>query len=462
MDNETKRNRLTFGLGTIGRDMVYSLISMYMIYYLTDVICLPTAVLWWVSGIILMARIYDALNDPIMGFIVDNTRSRWGKFKPWIAVGAALSAVFTILLFCDFKLEGGSFIAAFAVFYLMWGMSYTANDISYWSMLPTLSIDQKEREKIGAVARICANIGLFFVVAGIVPLTKLLGDKFGSPQTGGLQTGYFVFAIIVSAIMAAGQCITLFGVKETKLLTGRRQTTPLRELLSIIFKNDQLFFTAIAMALFMIGYTTTASFGLYFFKYAYGDEGMYPIFALILGVSQISALGIFPLFSKKFGRRTLYTTAIILIAAGYTLFFFSPTTTLLFIGIAGVLIFVGQSFVQLLMLMFLADSVDYGHWKLGKRNDSITFSLQPFIYKMGGAISSGVVSAVIILSGIKDAVTAAEVTSRGLLMMKLAMLAFPLLCIAVSFFIYLKKYKIDSRFYAQILSDLRNRGEIGG
>jgi len=113
------------------------------------------------------------------------------------------------------------------------------------------------------------------------------------------------------------------------------------------------------------------------------------------------------------------------------------------------------------MLMFLADSVDYGHWKLGKRNDSITFSLQPFIYKMGGAISSGVVSAVIILSGIKDAATAAEVTTRGLLMMKLAMLVFPLLCITVSFFIYLKKYKIDSRFYAQILSDLRSRGEIG-
>jgi len=455
MSNETKRNRLTFGLGTIGRDMVYSLISMYMIFYLTDVIYLSTGTLWWISAIILMARIYDALNDPLMGFIVDNTRSRWGKFKPWIAVGVTLSAVFTILLFCDFGLEGGPFIAAFAVFYLMWGMSYTANDISYWSMLPTLSIDQKEREKIGAVARICANIGLFFVVAGIVPLTKLLGDKFGSPQKG-----YFIFAVIVSAIMVAGQCITLFGVKETKLLTGRGQSTPLRELLRIIFKNDQLFITAIAMALFMIGYTTMTSFGLYFFKYAYGDEGMYPIFALILGVSQITALGIFPLFSKKFERRTLYTAATILIVIGFVLFFFAPVTTMLFIGIAGILIFIGQSFIQLLMLMFLADSVDYGHWKLGKRNDSITFSLQPFINKMGGAIASGVVSAVIILSGIKDATTAAEVTARGLLMMKLAMLAFPLLCIVVSFIIYLKKYKIDSRFYKQILSDLRGRGEI--
>ena len=455
MQTTSKRNRLTFGLGTIGRDMVYSLISMYLIFYLTDVINLPTATLWWVAGIILFARIFDALNDPVMGFIVDNTHTRWGKFKPWIALGATLTSVFTVLLFTDFKLEGSSFIAMFAVFYILWGVSFTANDISYWSMLPALSVDQKEREKIGAIARICANIGLFFVVAGIVPLTGLLGQRFGS-----LQKGYFVFALMVSLIMAAGQCITLFGVKEAGIVADKRQTTPLRELFRIIYKNDQLFFTAVAMSLFMIGYVTTTSFGLYFFKYAYGNEDMYSIFALILGVSQITALAVFPLFSKRYERKTLYTAAIILIVAGYLIFFFAPNTAMLFIGTAGILIFVGQSFVQLLMLMFLADSVDYGHWKLGKRNDSITFSLQPLINKMGGAISSGIVSAVVIVSGIKDASSAADVTAGGLLLMKAAMLLFPLLCIAASYVIYRMKYKIDSRFYSQILSDLRERGEL--
>jgi melibiose permease/lactose/raffinose/galactose permease len=455
MQTAFKRNRLTFGLGTFGRDMVYSLVTMYLIFYLTDVIKLPTAVLWWVAGIILSARIFDALNDPIMGCIVDNTRSRWGKFKPWIAAGAPVSAVVTVLLFTDFGLTGGAFIGVFAAFYLIWGISYTIHDISYWSMLPVLSIEQKEREKIGAIARICANIGMFLVVAGIVPLTALFGERFGS-----LQKGYFVFAIITALIMAAGMCITLFGVKETTLITDRKQSTPLRELARIIFKNDQLFFTAIAMSLFMIGYLTTASFGLYFFKYAYGNEDMYTLFAIVLGVSQITALSIFPLFSKRFDRKTLFTAAIILIAAGYIIFFFAPVNTMTFIGIGGTLIFVGQSFVQLLMLMFLADSVDYGHWKLGKRNDSITFSLQPLINKMGGAVSTGIVSAVIILSGIKDAEIAADVTNRGLLMMKLAMLIFPLLCITASYIIYRAKYKIDSRFYEQILADLRTKGEI--
>jgi len=428
---------------------------MFLIFYLTDVINLPTNTMWWVAGIILAARIFDALTDPLMGFIVDNTRTRWGKFKPWIVIGAIASPVFTILLFTDFGLQGSAYIITFAVIYFLWGVGYTTHDISYWSMLPVLSVDQKEREKIGSLARICANIGLFFVVVGIVPLTGLLGQKFGS-----LQSGYFVFSICITVFMAMGLCITIFGVKETGIVVGKKQSTPIRELLRIIINNDQLFFTAIALSLFMIGYITTTSFGLYYFKYAYGDEGMFSIFSLILGISQLSGLAVFPLLSKKFDRKTLYTAAVISMTAGYLLFFFAPVTTMLFIGIAGVLIFFGQAFIQLLMTMFIADTVDYGHWKLGKRNDSITFSLQPLIYKLGGAIGTGVVSAVIIISGIKDADTAADVTQEGLLMMKIAMFIFPMLCFAASYFIYRMKFRIDSKFYEQILCDLRSRGEL--
>jgi melibiose permease/lactose/raffinose/galactose permease len=322
-------------------------------------------------------------------------------------------------------------------------------------MLPALSTNQKEREKIGAFARISANIGMFFVVAGIVPITAALAES-----TGSKQGAYFIFAIGVTIIMIGGQCVTLFGVKETQ--APSRQPTRLRELASVIFKNDQLLYTAIAMSLFMIGYVTTTSFGLYYFKYAYGNENMYPIFALILGVSQISALAIFPLFSKRYEREKLFAAAIALIIVGYIIFFFAPVTTMLFIGIAGVRLFVGQSFVQLLMLMLLADSVDYGHWKLGRRNDSITFSLQPFINKIGGAIASGITAAVVILSGINEAERAADVSEGGLLMMKIAMLAFPAICIAVSFLIYRKKYIIDSNLYAKIQKELRDRGELKG
>lgn len=452
---QSKRNRWAFGLGTIGRDMVYSLVSMYLIFYLTDVVNLPTQTLWWITGIVLAARIFDALNDPVMGLIVDNTRTRYGRFKPWIAFGAAASGILTILIFTDFNITGAPFIVLFGVLYLLWGMAFTTNDIAYWSMLPSLSLDQKEREKIGSVARICANIGLFFVVAGIVPLTTALGDALG-----GLQKGYFAFAIIVVAVMWIGQCITLFGVKEPGTVTAEQQHTSLKNLFSVIFRNDQLLFTALSMTLFMIGYMTTTSFGLYFFKYAYGDEGMYSVFAVILGVSQIAALVVFPLLSKRFERDKLYTAAMVLVVAGYILFFFAPTNTMLFIGTAGVLIFVGQAFIQLLMLMFLADSVDYGHWKLGKRNDSISFSLQPFINKLGGAVANGIVSVVVIISGIKDATSAADVPVSGIVMMKSAMMLLPLVCILLSYVIYRWKYRLDHAMHAKILEELKARGEL--
>lgn len=449
-----KRNRYTFGIGTIGRDMVYALISMYAMFYLTDVLELSTASLWWITGFILFAKIFDALNDPVMGVVVDNTRSRFGKFKPWIVIGGILSGIITILLFVDFGLEESKFVVLFCILYLFWGITYTINDISYWSVLPSLSIDQKERERIGAFARICANIGLFFVVAGIIPITTAFGDMFGS-----LQRGYLVFALLIVTIMWLGLAVTIFGVKETKMVK-QQEGTNLKELVTIIFKNDQLLYVAVSLSLFMIGYMTTTSFGIYFFKYAYGDEAMYSIFALILGVSQLIALIVFPIISKNLVRSQFYLMATILVVIGYLVFLISPNTSMLWIGVAGVLLFVGQAFIQLLMLMFLADAVDYGHHKLGKRNDSITFSLQPFINKVGGAIASGVLGVTIIVSGIKDATSSSDVSTSGLWMMKFSMLVIPLLCILIGYIVYRKKYKIDEQMYNTIIEDLKARGEI--
>ncbi|HAS73299.1 MAG TPA: sugar transporter [Clostridiales bacterium UBA8960] len=449
-----KKNRLTFGLGTIGRDMVYALISMYLMFYLTDVLELPNEIMWWVTGIILFARIFDAFNDPVMGVIVDNTRTRFGKFKPWIAFGTLTSGLFTVLLFTDFGLRSHSFVFIFAIIYLFWGITYTANDISYWSMMPSLTTKQHEREEIGAFARICANVGLFAVVAGIVPLTMALEGALGS-----LKTAYFVFAIGVVVVMWAGQAVTLFGVVEPKNVFKLEEATTLKGMIRAIFKNDQLLVTAISMALFMIGYTTTASFGLYFFKYAYGDEGMYALFALILGVSQIIALIVFPFFSKRFTRKSLYTVATLFVVAGYVIFFFSPMN-MIFIGLSGILLFLGQAFIQILMLLFLADTIEYGQWKLNKRNESVTFSIQPFINKMGGAVASGIVGVTVILSGINEANHASDVTAEGLLMMKSAMLIIPLICILAGYLVYRANYKIDRVMYEQILMELKARGDI--
>lgn len=445
-------NRWTFGLGTVGRDMVYTMISMYLMFYLTDVLQLSDDVLWWVTGIIMAARVFDAFNDPFMGVIVDNTHTKYGKFKPWICIGAVLVSILTVLLFSNFGLSGSAFIIVFGIIYVLWGIAYTMNDISYWSMLPTLSQDQREREEIGSVSRICASIGLFAVVTLIVPVTEAIGGVVGS-----LQKGYFILSIILVVIMLAFLCFTVFGVKEPMLGNKKEEHTSVKELVRIIFKNDQLLVTALAMALFMIGYSTTTSFGLYYFKYVYGDEGMYSVFALILGVSQIFALSIFPVLGKRYPRKKLYAFSTALVVTGYLIFFFAPTNTMLFIGIAGLILFIGQAFIQVMTLMFLTDSVEYGEWKFGKRNDSVTFSLQPFINKMGGAIASGVVGAIVIVSGMSQAQSAADMTTSGIFILKMAMMVFPLICIVIGFLVYRSKYVLDEEMYGKIVRELGER-----
>lgn len=239
-----RTNIIAFGLGTIGRDMVYVLIGLFLIVFLTEVIDLDNKTMWWITTIIVAARIFDAINDPLMGVIIDNTKSRWGKFKPWIASGAVAAGVFTILLFINFDLTGTKFIIYFSVIYILWGISYTANDISYWSMLPALSTDHKYREKIGVFSRICAGIGFAAAVVGFYPITNAL-----TKVLDGRKEAFLVFAVVVSIIMITGQSITLFGVKEPRRFFKQKERTSLKGMFYSIIKNDQLLYVAIAMAL---------------------------------------------------------------------------------------------------------------------------------------------------------------------------------------------------------------------
>jgi len=455
-----RRNRYAFGLGTIGRDMTYTLYSMYMTYYLTEILDLPDSTFVGASIIMLVMRLYDGFNDPFMGFLVDNTKTRFGKFKPWILGGAVGTAILTVLFFTDMGLKGTSFLVVFGIIYVIWEMLYTANDIAFWSMMPQLSVDQKTREKIGAFAKICAAIGLAAVVGTVAFVPGLLG-KF----TGSEKTGFTLYTVIIVVCLLIGTCITIFCVKEQKNVFKEEEKATLRDMFRAITKNDQLLVTAVSMALFMIGYCTTTSFGIYFFKYAFKNKDMYTPFGIILILTQIVSFIAFPLFSKRFTRRQLYMGATVLVIVGYIFFFFAPMN-MIFIGAAGVLLFVGQAFISLLMLVFLTDTIEYGQWKLGRRNDSVTFAIQPFINKVGNAVGTFIVSMTLIVSGINSAKSVDggktyDVSDQGLFIMKCAMLILPIFFIAAGYIVYLTKFKIDTKLYEKIVAELKARGDLG-
>ncbi len=472
----SKRTRYSFGFGCIGRDAAYTLVSSFVLTYLTLAVGLSNWQLAGVGVIMVVARVWDAINDPMMGTIIDNTRSRWGKFKPYIISGALLNSIFIVLLFFDFHLSEGMFLVVFAITYIMWGMTYTMNDISYWSMLPSLTVNPKEREKVSSLARIGANIGLF-VVTAVVPIVSQMGRMVGT---------YRFIAIAVALLFIACQVLVVVGVQEKKnVITSAQSHTTLLGMVKIIAKNDQLLAIIICMLLFNIGYFTTTSFGLQFFYFDYGVYGgsEYTIFAITIGVAQIVTLSFYPQFSKHFNRRQLFGLAIGLVVLGYlgfmTVGYLLPMNMIM-LCIIGLVLFSGQAIIQLLNLVLLADTIEYGQWKLGTRNESIIFSLNPFITKLASAIQAGIWTYTLARSGLnsysnqisaleknatltKDQIKAqantliTQIPASSTLQMRVSMIALPLLLILASYFVYRRFYKIDDKMYHNIIEDLEAR-----
>lgn len=465
MDKQMKRNKICFGLGTVGRDALYSLVSMYLLVHLTDVVGFSDGGLAVIGIMLTLFGIFDAVIDPFVGAIVDSTKTKWGKFKPWILVGMIGTGILSVLMFHNFRMGETAHIILLGVTYLLFSIFFSLNDIAYWSLMPAISKDQKVREGVGAFARICANVGMFSMVLIYLNVPSMFSFLNMSDRDV-----YFIFAIITALIMWAFQSVTLFGVKEDRSKLQKEERTTLKDLWRALIGNDQLMVTAVSMALFMIGYCTTTAFGTYYFKYAYGDEGMYMVFAAVLAVAQLTALSVFPLFRKKFSRKQLYTGSMIAVTVSYVIFFLS-FEWLPLIVIAGLGLFFAQAFIQLLMLLFLADAVEYGEWKLGKRNEAASFAVQPFINQFGGAASKGVVSFTLIISGINmianaiaanpenEAQIIATMPESAVWIMKISMMILPLICILIGFVLYIKKFKIDEETYANILADLKAREE---
>jgi len=450
MKDQNTRNKYFFGLGTIGRDMFYAFESNTIVYFLTHVLSLPKWVFLTVTMALSVLRIFDAVNDSVTGMVIDNIRSPWGKFKPAILVGGVASVIFYLLLFGNIG-TGWVFIIVFCAAYLLWDISYGINDIAYWTLLPAMTTDQKQRESAGAFSRICASVGMYIVMLAWQPVTQAMGNT---------TSAWMLVAIVVSVLYLGFLCFTLFGVKENRQFKDTEEKTTLKDMWRALSGNDQLMWTALAMALFMVGYTATVGFAVDYMKYVFGDESLYVVLVGVCGVAQLSTLIAYPAIAKKFNRKQLYTIATAMVVAGYLVFFIAEISIIL-IALGAVLVFVGQAMIQMLMLMFLADSVEYGQWKLGRRNESVTFSMQPFVNKIGGAISTAIVSLTLVISGIKVGDTSAEsIDMGGQLILKASMFVFPLLFIVAGYIIYLKKFKIDEQFYAKILEDLKEREKI--
>ena len=404
------KNMLMFSLGTIGRDFLYFLFNSFLMTFILFTKTTDNKMLMVVGAIIVVARIFDALNDPIMGGIVENTRTKWGKYKPWQLLGAVLTGAVIISVFCV-KLDGWSYIGFLAFAYLMFSITFTMNDISYWGMLPSLTSDEHERNKLTSCAQLLASAG--------VGLASLLIPLFttGSLAKWGAPTGYKVIGIISAVLMVLFQLFTILGVKEKPLppiKPDKSDRLTLKKMFQTIAKNDQLLWCALIMLIFSIGTGVVGSGLLTMYVYfEFGYEGGYTLL-IGLGYGIISTLftATYPWLSKKFGRNKILYSAGIATIFGFALMLIfalaiptgAPKSSewfakFILIAVAYTFIGYGAGF-YMIMVINMANTVEYNEWKYGQRNESLIFSLRPFTAKLSSALTQALVIGVYAVASI--------------------------------------------------------------
>lgn len=404
------KNMFMFSLGTIGRDFLYFLFNSFLMTFILFTKTTDNKMLMVVGAIIVVARIFDALNDPIMGGIVENTRTKWGKYKPWQLLGAVLTGAVIISVFCV-KLDGWSYIGFLAFAYLMFSITFTMNDISYWGMLPSLTSDEHERNKLTSCAQLLASAG--------VGLASLLIPLFttGSLAKWGAPTGYKVIGIISAVLMVLFQLFTILGVKEKPLppiKPDKSDRLTLKKMFQTIAKNDQLLWCALIMLIFSIG-TGVVGGGLLtmYVYFEFGYEGGYTLL-IGLGYGIISTLftATYPWLSKKFGRNKILYSAGIATIFGFALMLIfalaiptgAPKSSewfakFILIAVAYTFIGYGAGF-YMIMVINMANTVEYNEWKYGQRNESLIFSLRPFTAKLSSALTQALVIGVYAVASI--------------------------------------------------------------
>lgn len=487
----TKKNLLYFPLGTVGRDAVYCLINSYLLTFVLFTHSLTGAQIAAITGIMIAARVFDALNDPIMGNIIERTRSRFGKFKPWLVAGGLSTSVVIYLMF-NVRLEGWAFVCFFGAMYFAFSITYTMSDISYWGMIPALGSDADARNRFTSRATLFAGIGAT-LASVLIPLFTAGSGAIG----GNTAVAYGRIALIVAILAPLFILFTVLGVREHREPAGgerKREKFSLKQVFQTIARNDQLVWAAVIFLIQQVGNGLVIggiSSTYIYFTYGY-DGGLYSLFTTV-GMSATAFLMIFyPAISRRMHRKKLMGIMSVIAVCGYVLML----TPLILSGagmvgfwlmVAGYMLSnFGQYCFYLIMMISIMNTVEYNEYKFGVREEGIITSLRPFITKMASALIVALTSVTYLIFGVTDytnriseleqqcaqgliseeqklveisgvifgAEGQAGVSggqSAGLLV---AMTVLPCALMLISYFLYRKKYRLDEEEYDRICGEL--------
>ncbi len=449
------REKAAYGLGAVGKDMVYMLSSSYILYYYQDLLGVSAIVM----GMILMgARVFDAFNDPIMGVIVAKTRTRWGKFRPWLFIGTVINAVILFFMFAaPPSFDGKGLVAYAAITYILWGVTYTMMDIPYWSMIPAFTEGGKEREGLSTLARSCAGVGSALITVITMKCVYMLGQ-------GDERTGFRLFALILAVIFVIFITITCVSIKEKS--TVEVDSPSVKQMFQALLQNDQAMTVVYSIVLINGSLYITSNLLIYFFKYDFGGANWYDSYTLFYtfgGAIQIlSMMLFFPVLRKFLNSVQIFFLSIAFALSGYAILLgmsFTDMNSVVMLFIPAFLVFTAFGMLTVLTTVFLANTVDYGELKNHRRDESVIFSMQTFVVKLASGVAAFIASICLSLSHLsKDTDGAAQVASgSSVLGIRFTMAVLPILGLLIAAVIFKKRYELNDKRMQEINEQLKGK-----
>ncbi len=489
----TRRNLILFPLGTVGRDMMYTLVTSYLYSFVLFTRQLTPAQLSAIAGIMVAARVFDALNDPVMGNIIERTRSKWGKFKPWLAIGIVTTSLVIYAAF-NTKLQGWPFVWFFGLIYFLYSITYTMHDIAFWGMVPALSSDANTRNQFTSRATLFAGIGGMTAAAFIPMLTA--GDQ---AIGGNAVTAYGIVALVIAILGPAFLAITIFGTKEQRDYNADPvPPVSFKKIWTTITGNDQLLWIALIFLIQQIGNgIVMAGVGSTYIYVDFGYQGGFFTMFQMLGMFVTGFLMIFyPAISRHMRRKKLMDLLMLVSAVGYALMLlaglFMPKglaavagfdLKFIVVTLGYMLANFGQYGFYLIMMISIMNTVEYNELRCGTRDEGIISSLRPFFTKLASALTIAIASGTYIVFGLlkytngiaeqeqlanqglisgEQKAEAIDALLRGVQLgqtngLMLVMTVLPCLLMFLSYILYKKHYTLDEDEYDEICRQLAAR-----
>lgn len=436
-----------YSFGEVGSQLSWYMINTYLTLFYTDIVGLSASA---ISLIMLVARIWDAVNDPMMGAVADRTRSRWGKFRPYLMFAPPFLAIFNLLTFTVFPVTGVLKIVICLICYIGAGMAYTAVCVTYGGLVNLIARDSQVRMNYTSARAVGSGVVQMILSAVAMP-TILYFSKGDTPNAH----GYFMTTLICSIILLPCFWLCAWKCKETvhvQPVVEKAERKPVWVSLKLLCKNKMLMITVFCVFLGAMAIMGRMAMLTYYVIYVVGSFTMIAPIYTTMTIFQLIGCVMLPWATARFGKRNWLLMLNFIQIIAFVIMFVVPANNNLFLIAVSAFIGLANSASNICTGM-LSDCIEYGDWKYGIREEGLTYSYMSFGVKLATAVSGSVCVLLLAASGYVPNADQTEAAKMGI---NAVVNLVPAACILISA-IPLFWYKLDKKKMDQIRIELDER-----